>query len=245
MKNLFKIHLVTYLVIISVLLCGYFNYFLIISLILLVHDLGHLTLIKWFNYQIDSIVLLPFGSIINANINANTKTMHIFLIALAGVLMQSLLYLVMPLCLKLGFISALSYQIFLKYNYLLIIFNLLPIIPLDGAKIILCFLESIFSYKKALQILSLISVLSLLIFFIYTAYHALNSYLIFTFLLFKTYEAIKHHAYLFHHFLITRHLNSNHRNHVKYIATLKNIYKNKYNFINGQNEEKVLRAYFN
>ena len=240
LKNIFKIHPLTYLVLISILLCGYFNYFLIIALILIVHDLGHLIMFKIYGYQILSIMILPFGSMINTNLNANAKTSELFLISLAGVSCQLLLYPIMALIL-----NPLNYQIFLEYNQILIVFNLLPIIPLDGAKLMMALLEICFSYKTALKLLNLVSIITLIILLYYLAFNALNTYLIIGFLAYQTYQAIVKHQYLFNQFLLTRYLKKHSYRQLKYIDNIKQIFKNKYNFIKGKSEDKVLAAYFN
>ncbi|MDD2208684.1 MAG: hypothetical protein PHG03_03630 [Bacilli bacterium] len=244
MKNLFKIHPLTYIILLSILLTGYFNYFLIISFILIIHDLGHIIFLKIYKYKIYSITILPFGSIINSSVNSNSKTIEILIISLAGVCMQGLLYPCFFL-LSRYYISDLSYNIFLNYNKYILLFNLLPIIPLDGSKVILSLLENIISYKKALIILNYISIFIIIIFFFYLTYQGLNSYLIVIFLIYKTFEEIKNHKYIFNQFLLTRYLSKVRYYKVKYIKKMKNIFKNNYNFINNQNEEKVLKTHYN
>lgn len=239
MKNLFKIHPITYLILISVLLSGYFNYFLIISFILIIHDLGHILFIKLFNYKVYDITILPFGSNINSSVNQNSKTIHIFLISIAGIIMQLILYPIFYY-LNLYYINSISYNIFLNYNKLIILFNLLPIVPLDGSKILLTILENIFSYKRALKIINLTSIIMIIIFTLYLSFTGLNSYLIIIFLLYKTYEEIKNHNYVFNKFLLNRYLVDNKNKKIKYITKIKYIFKNRYNFINNQNEEKIL-----
>ncbi len=219
---------------------GYFNYFLVISFILIIHDLGHIVLLKLFSKKITEITVLPFGSIIKSNLNLNNDTLEIFLISIAGILMQILLYPLMSL-LHPFFINDISYNIFLNYNKLILIFNLLPIIPLDGSKILLCFLESNVSYKRALKILNIISIIVIIIFMLYVSYQGLNSYLIIFFLFYKTYEEILAHKYIFNKFLLERNLYSNNNKKVKYIKSIKNIFKNRYNFINNEGEDKVLK----
>jgi len=240
LKNLFKIHWVSYFILLSVLLAGYFNYFLIISIILIFHDFGHIILIKLFGYKINKIEILPFGSIMTTNIGPNTNSFKILIISLGGILMQLLLFLIMPY-----FLSSINYPIFIKYNTLLIFFNLLPIIPLDGSKILSSLLESFISYKKAMVLINFISLFSIVLFIIFLTFHALNSYLVVSFLVYKTYETIKNHHYYFHHFLLDRHLNKTKFKNIKHILSIKLIHKNKYNFIDNQNEDKVLNSYFN
>ena len=51
MKSIFKINPVTYFLLLSILLCGYFNYFVVIFVILFFHEIGHMMMIKLFkNY---------------------------------------------------------------------------------------------------------------------------------------------------------------------------------------------------
>lgn len=243
MKNFFKIHPITYLVLLSIVLSGYFNYFLIIFFILLIHDFGHIITLKYFNYKINHLLILPFGSIIDSNLNSCSKTSEILLISISGVIMQIILYPLMYF-LNFFFVSDISYHIFLQYNWLIIIFNLLPIIPLDGSKIMLSILESLFSYKKALKIMNVLSILVIIIFIIYLSFQGLNALLIVFFLIYKTFYEIKNHDYLFNNFLLIRALNNQNSKKVKYINNLKKIFKNKHNFINSICERKILKAYY-
>ncbi|MDD3896165.1 MAG: hypothetical protein PHP49_03985 [Bacilli bacterium] len=243
MKNLFKIHPITYFILLSVLLTGYFNYFLIISLILIIHDLGHIIMFKMLNYKIKEIFILPFGSIIKSNINLANKTLDIFLISIAGIFFQILLFPIMNIFNNL-FVNDISYNIFLNYNKIIILFNLLPIIPLDGSKIMLCILESIISYKTALKMINIISAILIILLIICTTYYGINSIIIITFLIYKTINEIINHKYIFNKFLLERLLIKNNKKKIKYIKHLKNIFKNKYNFINNQGETKVLKSLF-
>ena len=91
-----SIHPLTYIILLSLLLCGYFNYFLIISFILLFHHLGHILVMLIFKIKIYKIDILPFGSIINTKINYNLNSNILLLLSLAGIIMQLLLYPIFP-----------------------------------------------------------------------------------------------------------------------------------------------------
>lgn len=239
MRTIFKVHPLTYFLLISVLFCGFFNYFLIISFILLMHDLGHIIVMKLNNIKINQIVILPFGSVINSSINSNIKSKTLFLINIAGVLMQVLLYLLFYFLYNFNIINDLSYNIFLFYNKLIIIFNLVPIIPLDGSKILISLIECLMPYKRALKVVNSFSLVFICI-FLYLNKISLNLLLIITFLLYKTYIEILNHNFIFHKFLLDRYLNKFKCRKIKYIKNIKDIYKNKHNFINNESEEKVL-----
>ena len=59
------------------------------------------------------------------------------------------------------------------YNQSIILFNILPIHPLDGSKIINLLLSTIIPYKKTLKINIFISIITILILFI-TNYYEFN-----------------------------------------------------------------------
>ena len=116
MKNIFKINIITYLLLLSILLCGYFNYLLIISLILIIHDLGHIVFLKLFKIKISSIIILPFGSIINSDLKLNTESYKLFIISIAGILFQLILSVIMNYLNTYGFVNNISINIFNYYN---------------------------------------------------------------------------------------------------------------------------------
>lgn len=239
----FKVHPLTYFILFSILICGYFNYFLIVSIILLFHDLGHLIIMKIYKVKIIGIEILPFGSIINTSINYNMNSNKLFLISSGGVLMQLLLYIVFYLLYNYGIISLLSYQIFLTYNKMIILFNILPIIPLDGSKVFLSIIERFWSFKSSIKIVNIISIVSIIV-FIFTNTISLNLIFISLFLLFKTYSEIVNHSYIFNKFLLERYLYGSNYSKIINVPSIKKIYKNRFNFINNEREDKILAKLF-
>ena len=238
-----KVHPLTYILIFSILLCGYFNYFLIISFILFFHDLGHLIMMKIFKVRVISIELLPFGSIMNTNINYNLNSNALFIISFGGILAQLLLYLIFGLLDKLLIINDLSYRIFLTYNELIILFNLLPIVPLDGSKILLSIIERFLPYKFCLIIINFFSLLFIVIFVLVNDI-SLNLILIVSFLLCKTFTEILNHKYIYNKFLLERYLYKVSFKKIVSINNIKKMFKNRFNFINGENEDKILVKMF-
>ena len=45
-------------------MCGYFNYFVVIFVILFFHEIGHLMMIWLFGEKIKMVEVLPFGALI-------------------------------------------------------------------------------------------------------------------------------------------------------------------------------------
>lgn len=237
MRISFKVNLAFYIYAVILILSGYINYLVIYLFILITHELGHIITIKLLKYKIESITLLPCGGIITTNINLNIKSFHLFLISISGIVMQLLLLI---------FVKdngSYNYDIFYKLNISLIIFNLLPIIPNDGYKILLSINENIFKYRIT-QILSIIiSFISLFILFYIT-----KNIIIFVTLYIFNIKNILEYKYIINKFLLERHLYKTPYKRSKYIKSVKDIYKCRKNYIKYDKivleEEILLDKYF-
>ena len=218
------IHPLTYLLLLTIFLCGKFNYFLIISIILFAHDLGHILIMIKYKIRINMITIFPFGSIIDTNIHYNEKSYIKLLIALAGITFQLILYFIFHFLFKLGIISIIDYQIFMRYNLMIILFNLLPIVPLDGSKILESILELFTPYKITLYLEVIISIIFICILF-YESMFSLDLVLIIIFLLYKSYELFFNIKYIYYKFRLERYLNRVIYKKVKYIKSINYIYK--------------------
>lgn len=119
------------------------------------HDLGHLFFIRFFKYKINKITFYPFGGLILYECK-NDSIFRFFLISVGGVLVNLLLFI---------FFNFIGNKLLADINLFFILINLIPINPLDGAKILLSGLKLIFPYKMSKKIIYLISlILSILIF---------------------------------------------------------------------------------
>ena len=90
-----------------------------------------------------------------------------------------------------------TYNLFNSYNKTIMIFNLLPIIPLDGYIFLRSILEYIFSYKKTYYISLIISIISIILFISYNEIFSLNNYLIISFLIYIIVTSIKEFKYIY------------------------------------------------
>lgn len=153
MKILSKIyiHPLSYLIALLFFIMGYFRKYLIIMLIILVHELGHIITGLLFKWKIDKIIILPFGCLTKFNEFINRPIIEEFMISIMGIIFQ-LIFI---------------YQINSFYNNIIILFNLLPIYPLDGYKIFNLILNKICSFKRSYLISLYVSyiVISLIILF--------------------------------------------------------------------------------
>ncbi len=218
-----KINNFTYFFIIICALCGYIKNITIIFSICLIHELGHIIFIKLFKYEINSVEILPFGGYTEINKKINTSINKDLLIAFGGIIMQIILILLLNIIKN--YLHNFTYQLIINYNYILIFFNLLPIIPLDGSQIMHLLLEKKFSYHLSYKLNLGIS-LVLLILFIYLNYKFhIDNYLIISFLFYQIIITYKNFKYYENRFLLERYLyDFNYKkidNHTKSIQDLK------------------------
>lgn len=205
--NKIKINNLTYLLFFICVLSGLFKNVLLIFLIVIFHEFGHIFFIHKYNYKITSIDIYPFGGITKVEKDLNSPINHDLVIASAGFIFQFILFITFFFLNYLGFISVTTYNLFNTYNQAIFLFNLLPIIPLDGFVILKGMLEKILTFKKVNCVVSIISVLGIFFYVQYNYIYSLNNYMIITLLIYKTYMHIKNFNYTYNRFLLERYLN--------------------------------------
>lgn len=238
-----NIHPLTIILTLITFLCGRFNYFLIILTIILFHDLGHLCIMKLFKIKVSKLTILPFGSIIDSDLKYNENTLKKILIAIAGVLFQIILYLIFIFLSKQGFITYLTYQIFLKYNKYIILFNLLPIIPLDGSQLLSYILETFLPFKLSIYLKCIISIIFLILLLLISN-PSLDLLNIIILSFYKTYEELLNIKIIYYKFLLERYLERPNFKKVKYVHNIDQIFKNRLNFIGNIKEITLLTKKF-
>lgn len=244
MKTLFKINIFTYILLLLSFLSGYYKEMSIIFLILIVHELGHFFLMKLFHIEVNKIIIFPYGGMIKSNILINTNSFKILLISLGGILIQIILYFIFILLFNIGLISDNIYTIFNYCNNSIIIFNLLPIYPLDGYKILNSILEMFLSFKNSLIISLIINIICLTSFIIYLYFFKTNNYIIIIFLLTNLFKYLKEIKYIFNKFYIERIIYNIDYKGLISVNKLSDIHKNKFNYVNGVKENEYISSKF-
>ena len=84
MKKIFKIHPIYYLTAIITIITGNFKDFTLITLIIIIHELGHISAAIYYKWNIEKIIILPFGGITIFNEYLNRPIKEELIIALAG-----------------------------------------------------------------------------------------------------------------------------------------------------------------
>lgn len=187
---------------------GFIYDVLLLFFIVLIHELGHASTARSYGWRVRKIELLPFGGVAEMDEHGNRPIREEALVIMAGPLMNLIMIGVALLSLYTGFWSeAFTYQ-FLEYNLLILLFNLLPIWPLDGGKLMQLLLCLVFPYKKAIRyslflsgICFFVYVLAIIFFFLY--YFSL--WIVAIFLLISQWMEFRQSHFQYMRFLMERH----------------------------------------
>ena len=194
-KSIFEVHPFYFLVAFISSITGNFKGFLIFSVIIIVHEFGHVIMALFFKWKIEKVVLLPFGAITIFNEDINRPLKEEALILFFGPFIQLLFTLIY---------NYFNYsQEFVNYSSILLFFNLLPIFPLDGSKILNIFLNIFLSFKQSHLITIYISFLTIL-FVLQKFDFNLILLLIIGFILVKVLDEFISHNNIFNRFLLER-----------------------------------------
>ena len=240
MKNIFKINIFTYILLILSLLSGYGREMLIIYFILIIHEIGHYIFFRYYNIEVNKIVMYPYGGMIDNNMLINTNSKKVLIISLSGIFIQIILYFIIFLLYKIGFVESSFYNMFFKYNLYIILFNLIPIYPLDGFKVLNSLLELVLSFKLSLKFSIIFNFIFIMLFFLYLYVFKFNNYIIIIFLLCSLVNYIKSIKYIVNKFYLERVIYDIKYDGIVSVKCVNDMYKNKYNYINGVGEEFVI-----
>lgn len=234
-----KIQTITYIYLFIILASGYIYELYYFYLALVIHELGHIIMILLFKKKIEQLEISPIGGILFINGCQNDRNYKEFLIYLGGPLASGLYYFYV--------MNQFDNYLLIQSAFYIFILNLIPIYPLDGARLIRIFFQEVIWYKLAMKISM---ILSIVVSFV-LIYRWINNYFyvaILLFFLFKNLEAYYQIGYDYHSFLVYKYLYPNPKLHIKVIEHhyYKCFYKgyNNYNYENGQiiSEENKLNS---
>lgn len=228
---------------------GYYLNLMIFTSLILVHELGHYLMAIICRFNVEKIVIYPYGGMTKINDMINRDICEELLIATSGVIVQYLFYLVIVFLYKEGIVRYYTYNLYTLYNRQMIFFNLLPIFPLDGGKILNLILGKYLPYYRANNVSIIISflVISLIVGLSVYSYNYSNV-MVMGILLTYLYKFFTRRKYLYHRFLLERYLYKIEYPKIKIIKNIKGMFKNKSHLIHTKNnyikEQDVLSILF-
>lgn len=200
------IHPLFLLLIVLSLFTGTFVQLFILFAIILIHEIGHYTLANHYKWHIQSIVLWVFGGVMKTTEATNRPIKEDIIVTVAGPLQHIWMFAVIYGCSYIDIIPTSLVQTAFYFNWLLLLFNLLPIYPLDGGKLLFYILSLFLPYKKAHQYTYRFSLLAciLLVLFLFFNPFTLTAVLLLLFLMWENYQQWRQHPYIFMRFLLQR-----------------------------------------
>lgn len=237
-----EIHNITYITMLISFLSGYFQYIYILLLIIFIHEFGHFFISNLINIKTNKIIIYPFGglTIYDSDLNLNTNKELISL--LGGITFQLLFYFLVVIIHNNNLITDNVFNIIKRINIILISFNFLPILPLDGGRLLNILLDKIFPYKLSNKLTLIISVLFLVLFIMYK--RTVLSILLFIFLLKEIILEINNIDNKYITFLFERYKNNYSFKKIKRINNHNKFKRDYYHIINGITERKYLSKLF-
>lgn len=224
-----KINFLTIVLAFIVSITGMYKEFLIIFSIIIIHEMGHLLFGIIYKWNIDKIEIYPYGGCVKFNELLNRPMKEELIILIAGPLTQILFFLVIIILYKNNVLSLRNYLLFKNYHYNLLIFNLLPIYPLDGGRILNLFLNKILPYKKSNILVVIISIIVSM--FLTSLYKSVNYFGMAIMLVVESILYLKQQNYLLNKLLLERYLYNYRFKKRCNIRNKNNFYKEKYHYI--------------
>ena len=223
------------LFLVIIIITGNFNTFIPYFALLMIHELGHALAGIVLGYQLDRISIYPYGGITSFNLPLNIPLKEELFILIMGPMMQIIGYLIL---------KNIFYDISILH-YALLFFNLLPIYPLDGGKILNVFCNYYFNYLRSFNLTLVISLMFIIGLFAYNFINFnLNLVLMLIFLVTKIYDVYHKRFYYYNRFLLERYLHHYSFSKFKYIDNIKKFYRDTKHMVNYQNEEYVLKKLY-
>ena len=155
---------------------GWFEEFLIYLLVLCLHEFAHYFVAKRLGYTLNKIVFMPYGAGLGGK-NQIILAKHEIAIALAGPVLNLILVLI-TICLWWIVPTLYAYSLdFVYSNLSLGIFNLLPVFPLDGGRVLVGFLSNKIKRVKAYKLMKITGIIFSVLFmclFVVSVFYKVN-----------------------------------------------------------------------
>ena len=197
-------HPLFYIIVIISLLTARFTNLLYFTIIILIHELGHSITGILLGLKLNKIIIYPYGGCSILEHDINIPLYKELLVLILGPITQTLFTIIIYLM----NIDIKDY--FFYYSKLILLFNLIPIYPLDGGKLIHILFSYLISFYKSIKYTIFISYfiyISLIFIIFFLKINNLIIYLVVLTLGLDLYKEIKKSNLIYNKFLIERYLN--------------------------------------
>lgn len=228
-----RVDISTYVIVLLSFLAGYFEYTFLTIIIIIVHEMGHFLTGYFLKLKVKEISLFMFGGVTIFDEDLNLNIFKELLVVVMGPVVQMLFYMIVYYLYTKGFVSVNTMKKVSTINLILLEFNLLPILPLDGGKILNNILDLILSYDLAHKVSLAVSFLALPLVFLFD--NKLIIILVVISLLVRLFEEINWHKFRINKLLLERKLKGIKFKKIREFESLTKVKRNVtyYRFING------------
>ncbi|TGB04175.1 site-2 protease family protein [Halobacillus salinus] len=145
--NTIHIHPLFFLLAISALLTGQIYPFIVLFSIVVIHECGHFYMAKYYGWRVSKIEIWLFGGAVVSDEHQSRPIKEQVQVTLAGPLQHVWIFgLLFFLEWAVGPHPLLSTAVY--YNGVILLFNLLPIWPLDGGKLVFYFFSQVATFRN-------------------------------------------------------------------------------------------------
>ena len=235
---MFKIHPLTYIVCLIFIFLGYFKLYLCFFIVLIVHESGHILFSLIFKWKIKQIIFMPLGLLLKFEDNLNKPLIEEFIISIMGIIFQLI------------FILFIHNNKIIIVSNIILLFNIIPVYPLDGSKILNILLNKITNFKNSYFLTLIVSFFTIIIIlFISIIKLSLISIISMLPLLKNIIDLFYERNKLFIKFLLERYLyNFNYKKSIT-IYSINDMKRDYYHYFyinnNKYSEKEMLNSYFN
>lgn len=169
--------------------------------------MGHFLAAKYYKWRIQSIVLWVFGGVMKTDESANRPIKEDVIVTVLGPIQHLFIYFFLLLMMYGNVLPDTIIETAIQFNWMILLFNLLPIYPLDGGKLLLYGLSSYLPFRRAHRmtiLFSMYAAILIILLQIFVLPFTLSALLIILFLLLENKTEWKNHYYVFIRFLLNR-----------------------------------------
>ena len=142
--------------------------------IVLFHEMGHVVAARWCGWSIEEVKLLPFGGVAETKDGMVSPAWQEVIVAAAGPMQNGLMIGLACLLQWCGLWNEQWTSYFIEANLLIAGFNMLPILPLDGGRIVQAISSIWMSYHRTLVVgcwMSITASLALAVYALYPVFY--------------------------------------------------------------------------
>lgn len=183
--NEWHIHPFTYLYVFVFFLNGSLDHYLSALFIVCFHEMFHYVFAKKYQFEVEKVEVLPFGAFLSLQDYGMHHVIEEYIVIIAGLSSHFFLYLFFTFFMDMEYLHTL--------NRLVFFFNILPIYPLDGSKLVLLTLSLFMDYQRAIQFQIKLSIFSLCV--LMTLQPNIGYLIVYLYLIYINYSYIKEYRY--------------------------------------------------